>query len=615
MLPATVNLDDSYVLDRIETLRQENIDAQPDKWRIRSIMNGGVDGMAAVMAWDMGQQGSGMSVGEVAEAYGTDLPTVNLMASGNDRLAQTVGRQPTLKAPKSKDDKSRSRHEQRIGIVDYWDECQKMELLYGQIGRWLPGYSYVMWKIRQRTDHQGEPYPVAELTDPFDVWPGWFGPDQQPSDAATVRVIPLYSLMRAFPEFPWADYEVAFKDSRKRALGAITPGSSGQRTRSWEGKQSGIEVIEYMCAEGAYICVPEIQSVVSFIPNPLSTPPFVFAKRFSFDRLISHYHHLIGLMSMMAKMNIMALIATEDSVFRETNISGELEGGEYERGRFGVNIFTQGSRVEKPVGDIANQPWAQVDRLERQLRIQSNYDVQQDAISPNSFATGRGMEQLQGAANANVREYQTVLRHAVQEVDAKRLEWMDQLYPTRRIKYYDMGGEPAMYTPKRDIKGDYRTRRVYGAMATWDDTSKVILGVQMKQAGLLDTESVQENIDGLENLTLVNERIAAEKAEETLFARLAMESEQNPAANAAMVEIMEEPRRKIEILKKFFTPQEPEMSPEEQAMMAAAGMPAVGGGPGGPEGLTGPEPVSTVMSRVETGRQGEAGIQTAGRVG
>ena len=134
----------------------------------------------------------------------------------------------------------------------------------------------------------------------------------------------------------------------------------------------------------------------------------------------------------------------------------------------------------------------------------------------------------------------------------------------------------------------------------------------MKQGGILDTETVQENIDGLENLTLVNERIAAEKAEETLFARLAMESEQNPAANAAMVEIMETPKDKIKILKTYFTPQDPEMSPEQQAMMAQAGLPAAGAPGAEPPGP--PEPVSTVMSRVETGRQAEAGIQTAGRI-
>ena len=604
-------IDDSWVLDRIETLRQENMDAQPDKWRIRAIMNGGSDGMLAVMAWDLGKQASSESSADIAHAYGTDLPTVNLMASGNERLAQAVGRQPTLKPPKGGEEKTRTRHEKRVAIVRHWDECQSLELHYPQVGRWLPGYGYAVWKIRQRMDHNGEPYPMAELTDPYDCWPGWFGPNQQPSDVATSRVVPLYALQRAYPDQPWADYAKQIQNQRRQPLGGNTRQTGDYRTRSWEGKHSGIEVVEYICAEGTYICVPEVQAAMTYIPNPLETgPPFVFVKRFSFDALKSHYHHAIGLMAMMAKLNILNLIATEDSVFRETNISGEMISGTYERGRFAVNLFEPGARVEKPVGDIVNQPWGQVDRLERQLRIQANYDVQQDAISPNSFATGRGMEQLQGAANANVREYQTALRYAVQALDAKRLEWMDRLHSSRRTKYYDLAGEESWFRPSRDIKGDYRTRRVYGAMATWDDTSKVILGIQMQQAGVLDRETLQENIDGLENLGLVNERIDAAKAEETLFARLAMESEQNPAANAALIEIMDDPSRKTEILKKYFTPQEPQMSPEEEMAMAAMQQQAGGG-----EALGPPPPVATMMSRIETGRRAEAGIQTAGRIG
>ena len=45
-------------------------------------------------------------------------------------------------------------------------------------------------------------------------------------------------------------------------------------------------------------------------------------------------------MSSMAKINIMSVIAMEDAVFTETNVVGEIESGQYRKGRFAVNYLT-----------------------------------------------------------------------------------------------------------------------------------------------------------------------------------------------------------------------------------------------------------------------------------
>ena len=608
---------EEHVLNRIQSLRQLNADAEPEKWRIRSIMNGGADGMRSVMAWDQGKGSSG----HLNSSFGTDLPTVNLMASGLDRLAQHVGRAPTLKPVPSQNDTARRKHLKRVGVVDYWDKTQRMDLTFPQLGRWLPGYAFAAYIIKHGRDPNGNPYPIAELRDPYDVWVPWVGPHQQPQELATRRIVPLYSLQTAFPELAWESFEARMRSGRVSSGNVGRSEGGGGGTRSWEGKRSGVEVIEYYCIDGTYVCVPEVEMVLAHIPNPINRVPFAYGHRYSFDRPISQYHHVIGLMSMMSKLNVLGLIASEDSVFRETNIIGEMEGGEYERGRFAINMFREGSRIEKPTGDIGNQIWAQIDRLERQLRIGSAYDVQQDAISPNSFATGQGMRELQGAVQNNVREYQMVIAAMMTDIDSMRLEWIDQVYPTKRMKYYDMGGEESFYKPSKDIKGDYRTERVYGAMATWDDQAQLVVGLQLLQADALDTETFQENIDGLRNIPLINERITQKKAKDTLFARLAARSEQDPKADAALVEIVESPDKATEILKKYFTPQEPQMDPAQAAMMqqmAAGGMPGAppgaGPGPGAPPDM-GPEPISTVLSRVGTEGVADAGVQTVSRLG
>jgi hypothetical protein len=300
-------------------------------------------------------------------------------------------------------------------------------------------------------------------------------------------------------------------------------------------------------------------------------------------------------------------------VFRETNIIGELESGTYERGRFAVNLFAPGSKIEKPVGELQQQVWAQIDRLERQLRIGAAYDVSQDAISPNSFATGNAIRELGGSVTLNVQEYHMVLRHAIERIDSKRLEWAEAMWPNRRSKIYSFGGKPSagFYRPRTDIKGEHETRRIYGAMATWDDGQKAVVGLQYLQAGVLDVETIQENVDGLGDLNLINQRNRARKAEETLLARLAQRTEQDPTADVALIEIMDNPADTHNILKKYFTPQEPEMSPEEQQFMAQAQAQAQGQGPPGGPGEV-PPAVTSVLSQVEASGETGGGVQTVG---
>ncbi|GAG48202.1 unnamed protein product, partial [marine sediment metagenome] len=229
-----------------------------------------------------------------------------------------------------------------------------------------------------------------------------WGVDQQPSEVAIVRNIGRKELRRIYPELS----DVMDNKWNKPASGSlpIIGASSG-----WEGNpHRPVELVEYICDSGTHIVVPELERQCAFIPNPLdSGPAFVMTKRFSFDQLQSQYHHVFGLMAMMAKLNILGLIATEDAVFRETNIIGELVGNTYERGRFAVNQFEPGARIEKPTGDQLQQTWQAINVLERQFRVVAGYDVAQDGQSPNSFATGQGIRELGSSADMNVKEYQT----------------------------------------------------------------------------------------------------------------------------------------------------------------------------------------------------------------
>jgi hypothetical protein len=557
---------------------------QVQKARIKAILNGGADGIKALL-------------GNTMETSDADLlPAPNMLQSGIDRLAQKISGIPQVRVdvPNENDsNRSKIRAEKLERIVTNYDEKQNLLSQLQQAARWLPGYGYCAWVISTRRDSNGFIYPSAELRDPYDTFPGNFGPDQQPREMAVVRRIPRYKLAQIYPEFA----EQILKqdddegDELNGDLAAPFMSYENNREQNWEDNTySGVRIIEYYDMGGTYVVFPERNMILDFIPNVLSTPPFVFMKRTSFDQLKGQYDHVIGLMAMMAKINIMSAIAMEDSVFTETNISGEIESGQYRKGRFAVNYLAPGTQVSKPMNNIPYQLFQQVDRLERQLRMVGGYPVTDDSQSPNSFVTGAGLSELNSTMSLMISEYRDIVKSALVQMDAKRLELDVILSYTQGVSKKPMAGFlngsafSENYTPLNDIGGDFKTRRIYGVMAGFDEPQKIVTGLQLLQAGVIDVETLQDNIDGLENIAKVQERIRKNKAEQVLFdSILARSAQGDPAATMAAIAIYEYPSAITDIMKQFYTPQDPQMSPEEEAMIQqqmmqqqmAGGMPSL----------------------------------------
>ena len=560
----------------VTNLHYDNQSAYSTRGRIRAIMNGGPDGILALL----GDQLKGF------EDY--QIPVPNLMMSGLEHLSQKIGRIPNLKVdvPNNKDsDRARAKADKIARIVTSYDDTQKLDLQMPQVGRWLPGYGFAVWVIREKKGPDGTPYPCAELRDPYNCFPGYFGADQQPKEMAIIRRVPKQSLAQVYPKFA----DQIMKKDVVNTLGigsAYASAYTDSYNGSWANSNGqGDLIAEYYNEEGTYIFHMTSSTILDFIPNPLdSGPAFVVAKKFAFDRLQGQYDQIIGLMASMAKINVMSIIAMEDAVFTETNISGEIESGQYRKGRFAVNYLAPGTQVSKPASNVPYQIFQQIDRIERQLRVGGAYPITDDSQSPLSFATGRGLEELGASMSLMIREYHTVMADAIEMIDAKRLEFDEKMYGGQSKDlsgYYNNQFFSEKYDPKKDIQGAYKTRRVYGAMAGYDEPQKIVTGLQLLQAGIIDTQTLQENLDGLDNLSMVNTRITKEKADKVLFDTLLAQAQQgNPKATMAVVQIRKNPDNMQGILDKFFTAEEPEIPVAEQELLGGEALPPQSPPPG-----------------------------------
>jgi hypothetical protein len=173
-----------------------------------------------------------------------------------------------------------------------------------------------------------------------------------------------------------------------------------------------------------------------------------------------------------------------------------------------------------------------------------------------------------------INEYRELIKVGLVEMDEKRLEMDTVISYSSGISKKPIAGYlngtafSENYQPLVDIGGDYRTRRIYGVMAGFDEPQKIVTGLQLLQAGVIDIETLQDNIDGLENVAKVQDRIRKNKAEQVLFdSILARSSQGDSQATMAAIAIYENPGQVLDVFRQFYTPQEPQMTPEQMAMI------------------------------------------------
>ncbi len=491
------------ILSRVDDLRDLNQPHLKMRQVMKAVLNGGADAVKHL----------------VADSEMQYLPAANLIHSAIERVAQKLIHAPQVRVDAAMNGGSRARNaaEKRERIVEAYDTAANIKMQMPQVARWLPGYGFAPWVIETALTEDKQPFPMAQLRDPYSCLPGPWTVHQQPDDIAFVRRVPEPHLRKLYPGMP----------SRKKKSYSYGTGGAvildNQFRSSWETQNSGtdmLRVIEYRNPLGTFMILEDAETLLDFEPTPEGVgSPFVVGKRFSFDQLMGQFEHVVGLQQMMVRMNVLAFLSVQDAVFAETNIYGDMVSDEYRKGRTSVNHFSAGTRVEKLTDPGVFTAFQQQDRLERQLRQTGAYPVTDDAQSPNSYVTGQGLQELTAASDNVVQEYQVVIADALERMDSKRLRWDEGAFGTRTRELPGQHrGAPFIekYTPKKHINGDYKTRRVYGLLSGLDSSSKLVGLLQISQAGWMDDITAMEHLDGIDNVQLVRERLDQQKSEALL---------------------------------------------------------------------------------------------------
>lgn len=557
------------------------------KRRIQRIMGGGTEAVEELM-------GSSFAGADI------DPPFANLMINANNKLGQKLGKHPEARIePPYDNDTERARDHAQIReeVCNYLDSNSKLNLRLPQAGRWVPGYGFSVFTIKESEDRNGLKYPHVQLRDPFDTYPGPWGLDQQPSQVAFKYELPYALAVQYFPQLLSPQYERKLKGYERLGGGAVllNPTRSGYESQGGD----SIAFYEYMDQTGTYIVNMDTETVLAANPNPIfPTTHFYTIKRFSFSKLSGALDHAIGLMGAMARLNILMITAMEDAVNSETNIFGELQGQRYHRGRGQVNYFGPNTRVENPSRTMPYQIFQQADSIKQDARVMMSYPITEDAQAPMSFITGRGVDALNESISGEVNEYLMLFRDALEEIDYRRLKWLEKRWPNQERSIEGLKQNAAYatsFTPATHIKGRYITTRPYGLMASLDDTNRLIGMLHLLDRNIIDSKTVRENTD-IENVSKVEERIYAERSEGLLWAALEQRAAQgDPASMEAALSLLPNGEMKT-LLTRIFNQQN-----QQQQMGPGNGMEAL---------LGAPPDVNTLLSRQTTSGNPVLGSQS-----
>ena len=534
----------SRVAQRVDDLERRT--DTTTRTRVRNVLSGGMLALTELLGPSK------------AEAIGPDMPIANFVYSGMERLSQKLRYPPTLKVDpigrNRNDDVSRARADKLEAIVRAHDHAQRVGAQLGWNGRWLPVYSMGAFTMTLTSDG----VPVGHIVDPFDLYPGGYGPNNDPQELAVIRKIRVDQIKGLYPD-----------------AAASVPGRA----------EDLVKVAEYYDESGMTVILHEEDLTLTHISNPLNELPFVFmAVPGVTPTTQGQYDQALGLLAYMVEINVESLIAIHDDVHAPYFIIGELVDGELKRGRFGVNEVTQGGAVQRGTQSNVFPAQNQMSILERQLRLVAGYPVIDDTISPNSFATGAGMSELRSDGVDNiVAEYRDITARALTQLDALRLKWDEALYTDEeRTLPTSIEGEARIltYKPSSDIAGAYMTRREYGPMAGWDDTNKILVGGSLLDRGVIDQQTFQEAIHNMPAINRVNERRLSDDMSDGQKAMLVNAAAQGDMmAEVAINEIRKRPQDYGKILDQYQAAkaQAAQQQAQAQAQQAAQGQPSVEG--------------------------------------
>jgi hypothetical protein len=315
--------------------------------------------------------------------------------------------------------------------------------------------------------------------------------------------ITLEDPIGSYPEFDrWGNCTAFYRRFHKTVdeLCALFPeyatvirGSGGLANNG----QAMLEVIRWVDESREILFLPERQNLVlSSVTNPLGVCPVVVARRPSFDGdMRGQFDDVLWIQLARAKFALLSLEAAHKSVEAPLAIPADVQtlplGGD------AVIRSREPEKIRRVPIEIPAGTFAQQASLEQEMRVGSRYPEGRSGNIDASVVTGRGIQELQGGFDSQVKAAQEILGSALADVAGMCLAMDEALWPEveKTVRGTENGAPYEIkYKPSRDINGQHAVDVTYGLMAGMDPNRALVWVLQARGDKLLSRSFARRNM-------------------------------------------------------------------------------------------------------------------------
>lgn len=334
-----------------------------------------------------------------------------------------------------------------------------------------------------------------------------------------------------YPEFDPVGNTVSFTSKHKTKaskLAALYPDHAHELIASdYRDPKTGrhadqeLHVYRYVDKDQTLVFVKERENLIlERFTNRLGECPIVCAVRPSHDEEIrGQFDDVLGVQAAKGLMAALNLEAAEKTI--QAPIAMPDDVTDFNVGPDAILRSANPQGIRRVPLDIGNAAILQSSELENEIRFGTRYPEGRSGQVQGSIITGRGVEALLGTFDTQIKTHQTVFGELLRQATKKAFK-LDEIYwPNRRKEIRGTSeGVPftELYTPAKDIAGDYTCDVTYGMLAGMDPNRGLVFILQAMGADLLDRQTAMRNMPFDIDVTQLEQNIDVQKMREAILA-------------------------------------------------------------------------------------------------
>lgn len=379
-----------------------------------------------------------------------------------------------------------------------------------------------------------------------------------------------------------------------------------------------VEVVKHYGSHSVTVFLPRDSALIlRQAPNPLGRVPVSVAERPRWDdEARGQFDEMLWVQMARARMALYSMEAAARAIQAPIQLPPDVT--KMPTGPDAVVRTNSQVPIQRVKLDVPREVFVENELLQHEERLAARYPEGRTGNLDASVVTGRGVQELLGTMDTQLKTYQELLGLALAESLSIAMEMDETFWPdvTKVISGIDRGAPfSEEYTPRKDIDGDFAVDTTYGFAAGMDPNRALVFMLQLHGAGMSARETVMRQLPYELDVMKELERIDIEQLNEALkqgmfgfaasFAEMAatgMNPQDQLRKMATVIEQRQKGKTLHEAIIKAFEPTEEELAAEEQAaqdpfqQLLAGGQQAQGQGAGAAAPQGGRPPLQMLLA-------------------